>query len=150
MTMRALKSEYLIGCGTAGGTAAGFRDFVRRACESDPRIFPVDFLRDEAATKAWQAKARTIGPDLFSLNGLALPEFLTRQKSAVGFVDDEDAFEKVATTFATVNDLYEDAIIKMRNAARSSAAAEERMKQADEARRRARGLSSAFLRDIKD
>jgi hypothetical protein len=64
--------------------------------------------------------------------------------------DDEQKFEKVDFKFATVNDLFDDATIKLRKAAQSSAAAEKEMQAADEARRRARGKMSAFLRDITD
>jgi hypothetical protein len=64
--------------------------------------------------------------------------------------DDEHKFEKVDYRFATVNDLYDDATLKMRKAAQSSASAEIQMRAADTARRRAGGNMSAFLRDVVD
>jgi hypothetical protein len=91
---------------------------------------------------------------LFSIGGFTVPEYLTRPASyATGAdieEDDEQKFEKVDFKFATVNDLFDDATIKLRKAAQSSAAAEKEMQAADEARRRARGKMSAFLRDITD
>jgi len=150
--MRAERARYLQARKREGGTASGFRDWIRARATDDPRLFPVDALRDEAATKAWESQPRKEGPDLFSVGGIAVPEFLTRSK--VGYVDGDaiadDEFEKVAAEFATVNDRYEDAVIKMRKAAQASASAEQQMKQADECRRRARGDMSALLRDIAD
>jgi hypothetical protein len=72
---------------------------------------------------------RKKGPDLFSIAGYTIPEHLTRYAS--GFYspeddaeeEDEEAYEKVDHDFATVNDLYDDATIKLRKAAQSSAAA---------------------------
>ena len=109
----------------------------------------------EATTKAWQASPRHDGVDLFSINGISLPEFFTRPVNnfATGEeieADGEESFEKVATNYATVNDMHEDALIKMRKAAQASAAAENKMKLADEARKRAKGRMNVFLRDIVD
>lgn len=145
------KAKYLDKAGTKGGTSKGFRDYIRERCDADPTLFPYDGLRDEAATKAWEDVPRTRGPDLFSIGGEPVAEFLTRpQRSFDGDFDDENQFEKVAQHHATVADLRDDALIKMRKAAQASAAAERQMQRADLARRRAKGDESAFLRDIAD
>lgn len=146
-----LRNEYLLLCGKNAGTAAGFRDYVAMRHRDDPRVFPIDFLRDQAATRAWEAQPRKSGPDLFSINGVKLPEALTRPRA--GFFeeeDDEKKFEKVHQNFATVNDLYEDAVIKLRVAAADAAAADQRMKLADEALKRAKGDRSTLLSAIRD
>jgi hypothetical protein len=152
--MLAERTQYIEACteNDEAGDAPGFRDWIRRRCIEDPRLFPYDMLRDEAATKAWQAQPRKKGPDLFSVASVKLPEHLTRYKK--GFYDegDEDGtlFEKISSKIATVNDRYEDALIKMRGAAKSVAAAEQDMQHADECRRRARGDMTVRLRDLAD
>ena len=152
--MRREREVYLDMMGIKGGSAKGFRDWIARRHSEDPRLFPIDALRDEAANKGWQSPPRERGHDLFSLGGVPIPEFLTRSQSGFPEGDDidetTDGFEKVSARFATVNDRFEDALIKMRKAAQSSAKAEKDMQQADEARRRARGDMSAFLKDIAD
>lgn len=150
MSMLAERTRYIDSCGENAGTAAGFRDWIRGRCDADPRLFPYDQLRDDAATKAWEAQPRKAGPDLFSIAGIKLPEHLTRYKRGYYGDDDEDSFEKIAIQFATVQDRYEDAQIKMRVAARASAKAERDMQHADECRRRARGDMSKRLRDLAD
>lgn len=151
--LRRERAVYLQNCGVTGGSAIGFRKWIEDRAKEDPRLFPYDGLRDEAATKTWQAQPRKSGPDLFSINGIHIPEFLTRPVK--GYVEgddleDIDLFEKVAARFATVADLIDDANIKLRNAAKASAAAEVEARTADEARRRARGDVARFLRDLKD
>jgi hypothetical protein len=151
------KSRYLEGRKTEGGTAQGFRARIRAQYSRDPTKFEklvLDALM-EATTKTWQAQPRKRGTDLFSIAGIAIPEFLTRPSSEYVDGDDieddvESKFEKVHHRFATVNDLYEDATIKMRKAAQSSAAAESEMRVADEARRRAKGKTSALLCELAD
>lgn len=147
------KARYLEHQGAVGGTAKEFRDWVKRAADRDPGVFPVDALRDEAATRAWEAQPRKKGPDLFSVAGLDIPQFLTRRRK--GFtesdVDEEsDLFEKIDSRFAIVDDYIEDAVIKLRNAAKSSAAAEKQMQHADECLRLARFNRAARLRDLAD
>lgn len=149
-SLRAERKRYLEMCGTKGGSAAGFRDWIRDRSSEDARLFPLDAMRDEAATKVWNEQPRDQGPDLFTLEGDAVPEFLTRPSRDAASGEDDAGFEKVDQKFATINDLFEDALIKMRKAAQASAASERRMQQADEARRRAGGDMSAFLRDIAD
>lgn len=149
--LRRERSIYLESCASTGGTASGFREWIKRRCEEDPRIFPFDGLRDEAATKAWETQPRKGGPDLFSINGVAVQEFMVRPSK--GYVDgdfSDELFEKVDSRFATVADYIDDATIKLRKAAQASAAAEAQMQSADEARRRARGDLARFLRDLKD
>jgi hypothetical protein len=149
------KKRYLEECKAFGGTAEGFRDRVRSRYAAGPdefNKFVLDSLM-EATTKRWQAPPRDTGTDLFSIGGLVIPEHLTRP--AASFVtgedvENDDRFEKVDAAFATVNDLVDDATIKLRKAAQSSAAAERKMKAADEARRRARGNMSTLLSDIAD
>jgi hypothetical protein len=151
------RAIYLDGCQEDGGTAEGFRQHILQARKQDPQQFDkrtIELLM-EAATKAWQHSPRKDGEDLFSIAGVVIPEHLTRPKTC--FVtaeelesDEEDSFEKVSSNFATVNDAYEDAIIKMRKAAQASSAAEGKMRMVDEARKRAKGNLSIFLRDIAD
>jgi hypothetical protein len=153
------KKLYLEGAQTNGGTAEGFRNRIRRQYEEEPLKFNsrvLDALM-EAATKKWQAPPRKKGPDLFSIGGLIIPETLTRPSRGVILSgedlegdDEEELFEKIDHNFATVNDLFEDATIKLRKAAQAGTAAERRMQAYDEARRRARKNMSAFLKDLAD
>jgi hypothetical protein len=150
------KKQYLVDAEDHGGSADGFRKRIGEKYSDDPRFFGklVYEALMEAATKKWEQQPRKRGPDLFAINGYAVPEFLTRQAFPAGDTepeeDDEDLYEKVDQQFATVNDLYADATIKLRKAAQSGAAAELEMKAADEARRRARGNMAAYLRDVTD
>jgi hypothetical protein len=146
-SLRIERERYLRAAGTDGGTAPGFRKWVKRRCEEDPRLFPSDALRDEAATKAWETQPRKRGPDLFSIAGEEVPEFLVRP--AKGFVED-DVFEKVHADHAIVADYFSDADIKMRKAVETAAAAHGIRKRAEAARTKAGGSMTAFLRDLKD
>lgn len=154
--LAAEKKRYLELCQESGGTAPGYREHICALANKDPMLFKtwqMDALM-EAATKKWQAPPKKHGPDLFSIAGEEIPEHLTRPSSSFDGQDidkdDEHAFEKVDANYATVNDLEEDSIIKMRKAAQASAAAERQMKIKDEAKRRAKGNMNAFLRDIAD
>jgi hypothetical protein len=147
------KQKYLEEQAEHGGTAEGFRLRMRGQYESDPLKFGAYILDAlmQAVTKKWQDSPRNTGPDLFSIAKVSIPEVLTR--TAAGWYegdDEEEKFEKVLQTFGTVNDLFEDAQIKMRKAAQSSAAAERQMRQVDEARRRSKGRMDTFLRDVAD
>jgi hypothetical protein len=110
----------------------------------------------ESATKAWQARPRSHGPDLFSIAGYTIPEFLTRDRA--GYVadggeiedDDEGAFEKVDQKYATAHDFYADTMIKLRKAAQASAAANAQAICLDEIRRRAGGKMDMPLRELID
>jgi hypothetical protein len=152
------RKKYLELCQEDGGTANGFREHIVVLSQKDPTRFQLWQFEAlmEAVTKKWQTPPRKHGPDLFSINGEEIPEHLTRPSSKWGAdanqidEDDERAFEKVDTNYATVDDLFQDALIKMRKAAQSSASAERKMRIADEARRRAKGKMKAFLRDIAD
>lgn len=158
--LTAQKKVFLVGTKEIGGKAKGFRRHIGQRYSDDREFFNklvFDALM-EAATKNWEQQPRKHGPDLFSINGHPIPEYLTRA-AFPGFDDpdeeedeDEEAeqFEKVDHQFATVNDLVADATIKLRKAAQSGAAAEEEMKAADVARRRARGNMTAYLRDLAD
>jgi hypothetical protein len=155
------KKRYLEDRAEEGGTAEGFRQRIRKQYTKDPTKF-VSLVLDalmEATTKKWQEPPRKRGPDLFAVGlpsgeEFIIPEYLTRPASyATGDDiddDDESKFQKVDSKFGTINDLFDDATIKMRKAAQSSAAAEKEMQAADELRRRARGKMSAFLRDVVD
>lgn len=148
-----LKDKYIESTEQEGGTAPGFREFVRKYYSRDKSKF-IALVLDaimEATTKKWEEQPRKTGPDLFSIADETIPEFLTRP--AAHFVDgddDERTFEKVSFKFATVRDLHLDALIKMRKAAQSSAAAERMMRAADEARRRAGGRDDVLLKTIQD
>lgn len=154
--LTAQKKQYLVGAKETGGRPKGFRAHIGAQYAEQPAFFGklvLDALM-EAATRTWEQQPRKHGPDLFAINGYEIPEFLTRA-AAVQPDDDEDEdeaeqFEKVDHQFATVNDLYADATLKMRKAAQSSAAAEAEMKAADNARRRARGNLAAYLHDLAD
>jgi hypothetical protein len=152
------RKKYLELCQEDGGTANGFREHITVLSQKDPakfKLWQFEALM-EAVTKKWQMPPKKHGPDLFSINGEEIPEHLTRPSSKLGVdadqidEDDERAFEKVDANYATVDDLFQHALIKMRKAAQSGAAAERKMKIADEARRRAKGKMKAFLRDIAD
>lgn len=159
------KRNYLEATKQTGGTARGFRELIKRKYEADKDSFLKMALDAtmEATTHVWQRAPRRVGPDLFSLAGYTIPEYLTRPRYAVPDADDdaedtedtedeedEDSFEKVAQAYATVQDLVADATLKLRKAAQSATAAEREMKAADEALRRARGVRSALLADIAD
>jgi hypothetical protein len=154
--LAAQKTIYIKSCEVEGGRAQGFRDHISEISKKDPMLFKkwqFEALM-EAATRKWQAQPRLHEPDLFTIGGQAIPEFLTRPSKHFdgGEIDDEheDNFEKVDFDFATVQDLREDALIKMRKAAQSSAAAERQMKTADEARRRAKGKMNVFIKVLGD
>jgi hypothetical protein len=154
--LNAQKKLYLEGCGPSGGTAKGFRERINADYRSNELKYSALMLDAvmEATTKNWQAPPRKRGPDLFCISGQTIPETLTRPSSIVtgDDIDDDDdqKFEKVDCKYATVSDLVDDATIKLRKAAQSSAAAEAQMKVADEARRRAGGQMNMFLRDVAD
>lgn len=152
------RKKYLEQCQEIGGTAQGYREHIAELSNKNPLRFKrwqFEALM-EATTRKWQAPPRKHGPDLFSINGEEIPEHLTRPASNLvvdGKVieeDDENAFEKVDADYATVNDLFQDALIKMRKAAQSGAAAERKMRLADEAKRRAKGNVNVFLHQIAD
>jgi hypothetical protein len=153
--LAAEKHRYIEKARQDGGSAEGFRKRIRGQYSRDHLKFEslmLDALM-EAATRAWEKPPRKSGPDLFSIAGVTIPEFLTRPAARHVSGDEletEELFEKVSYKFATVRDLREDATIKMRKAAQSSAAAELEMRAADEAYRRARGNERAFLHDVMD
>jgi hypothetical protein len=157
--LTAQKKLFLVGAKETGGKAKGFRRHIGEQYSGDREFFNklvLDALM-EAATRKWEQQPRKHGPDLFSINGHPIPEYLTRPAFPTFDDPDEDEddeeaeqFEKVDHQFATVNDLVSDATIKLRKAAQSGAAAEEEMKAADVARRRARGNMTAYLRDLAD
>jgi hypothetical protein len=157
--LTAQKKLFLVGMKETGGRAKGFRHHIGQQYSDDREFFNklvLDALM-EAATKKWEEQPRKQGPDLFSINGHPIPEYLTRAAFPVfddpdeeGVDEEAEQFEKVDHQFATVNDLVADATIKLRKAAQSGAAAEDEMKAADVARRRARGNMTAYLRDLAD
>jgi hypothetical protein len=152
--LTAEKLRYLDGGREMGGTAQGFRDYVREQIRREPLKYTslaIDAVM-EATTRNWERSPRKHGADLFAIGGQTIAEALTRRSpGAVGDdPDDEEGFEKVLSIYATVADLREDAVIKLRKAAQASTAAERLMKVADEAIRRAHGDLSARLRDLAD
>lgn len=157
--LSAQKHLFIDGRQTAGGTANGFRSHIRQRYSADPLMFSsmmLDALM-EATTKKWEQQPRRDGPDLFRIKGVVLPEFLTRPTQ--GHVPNPDApdegeseehYEKVSQRYATIEDYYSDGMIKLRKAAQSSARAEQQMRNADEALRRAGGDQAAFLVNVAD
>lgn len=151
------KTRYLDNRKEQGGTAEGYRQRIRRQYSRHPDKFDalvLDALM-EAATKNWQSQPRKHGPDLFSVSGETIPEFLTRPTTTFLTgedieTEDEGRFEKVHQKYATANDYREDVMIKMRKAAQSSAAAERQMRAVDEVFRRAKGKGNTPLREIAD
>lgn len=151
------KKKYLVNAREDGGTAEGFRERMRTEYNRDPLKFDslvLDALM-EATTRKWQDRPRHHGPDLFSISGYTVPEYLTRPK--LKYADgmdiegeDEEAFEKVDSAFATVYDHVQDTQIKLRKAAQSSAAAERQAKATDEMVRRAKGRMDIPIREIAD
>jgi hypothetical protein len=147
------KKLYLADQATEGGSAAGFRKRIIEKYGDEPDKY-IEALA-EAADRGWRQPPRKAGPGLFSIDSDAVPEYLTRPNRRYFSgddleADDEEAFEQVDHLSATVNDQIDDAQIKLRQAARGSATAEGRAKQADEARRRAKGDVSKFLKDLAD
>lgn len=156
----AQKRLFIDGRKTAGGTATGFRSHIRQRYSADPLMFAsmmLDALM-EATTKKWEQQPRREGPDLFHIKGVALPEFLTRPTQGhvpnpdadAGESESEEHYEKVSQRYATIQDYFSDGMIKLRKAAQSSARAEQQMRNADEALRRAGGKPTAFLVDVAD
>jgi hypothetical protein len=144
------RARYIESAGREGGNAAGFREWIANVCEEDPKLYPYAKLRDAAATKAWEAQPRKKGPDLFSVAGIPIPEFLTRR--AHGFVEDadDDGFVKVSANYSTLVTYREDAEIKMLNAADATASARDRYRNYDVLLRVAGGDPTRLLRDLKD
>jgi hypothetical protein len=154
--LTAQKKIYLAAQGTMGGTAPGFRERINADYRADNLKYAslvLDALM-EATTKNWQQPPRKTGPDLFCIGGMTIPETLTRPASLarrdIADGDEHEEFEKVDSQFGTVSDLRDDATIKLRKAAQSSAAAEIEMKAADEALRRAGGKLTTLLRELAD
>jgi hypothetical protein len=148
------RTRYIEKTQEAGGSAEGFRkriagQYSRNKLKFESLMFGALM---EATTRAWQKQPRKRGPDLFSIAGVVIPEFLTRPTRHVSGdeLDNDELFEKISYKFASVRDLRESATIKLRKAAQSSAAAELEMKAADEALRRAGGNEKAFLHDVMD
>lgn len=153
-TLAFLKKKYLVKCGTDGGSAAGFAKFCTDELGDDPRL-----LAEALAalfSRAWRVPPRKRGPDLFSINKLAVPEYITRSTKPVLGEDieadeaGEDVFQQVDHESATVGDSKSYADIKMRKAMQAAAAANETAKQSDEAFRRSNGQLDMFLKDIAD
>jgi hypothetical protein len=152
--LQAEKIRYIEKTRQDGGFAEGFRKHIRKLFAKDSLKFESLMLDAvmEATTRAWEKSPRKSGPDLLSISGVTVPEFLTRPARHVSGdeLDEEGLFEKVSYKFATVRDLYDDATVKMRKAAQYYSAAAETLKAADEARRRAHGKDTAFLHDVMD
>jgi hypothetical protein len=159
--LKAERESYLYGEGATGGTAENFRKRIAKKAKEEPAKFEAMVLDAwmEASTRAWQKPPKRRDPDMFSIGGMALPEFFVRRRMPETWDEEDDSsdpeamdqfLEKVHCDFATVADAYADATIKMRKAAQASAAAEEDMKLADLARRRSRGRLEARLVELVD
>jgi hypothetical protein len=152
------KKQYLTEQKIKGGSATGFR---KRIIDKYGPV-PDKYLEAlaEASDRAWRVKPRRKSPDLFSIGGFDLPEYLTR--AVAEFFTGEDteddeaaggtaaAFEQVDLEYATVADLREHAQIHLRKAAQASSKANDEAKAADEAFRRAKGNLSKRLRELAD
>ena len=150
------RSHYLEQCKEEGGNAQGFRDYIAKLHRKEPLRFQkrvLDMLM-EATTRAWERPPRKSGPDLFTLNGVIIQEILTTPAHGLlltgELLDEEASYRKVSSIYASVADFEQDALIKMRKAAQSSAAAEEQMRAVDEAKRRAKGNMKKRLIDLAD
>ena len=119
-------TKYLDQRKEVGGNCSGFLSFVTEGMKDDPPKYLGFFYEAvrEAAKRRWEKTPRQSGPDLFSINGETEPSHYTRLASR--YVDGEelenkgeDGFEKVAQQYATINDMRDDALIKMRKAAQS-------------------------------
>lgn len=151
------KKKFIVARETVGATPRAFREYIGGLYTEDTEYF-VKMALDavmEATTHVWQRQPRREGPDLFDIGGHTIPEFLTRPRR--GYVpgvdpdlDDADAFETVDQQFATIQDGYDDATIKLRKAAQSASAAERQMKAIDEANKRAKGDRSKLLKEVSD
>src|SRR5215475_4111832 len=125
-----LKAQYLDMCGPRGGDALGYRQYVQNALDARPDL--IEQHRNElianSANSSWRKQPRENGPDLFSIAGIACPEYLTRPTTdRLGEGDEHgDGFKKVSLHHATVNDLADDAQVKARKAAEAGAAAAKR------------------------
>jgi hypothetical protein len=151
------KEKYIENGKRKGGNRAGFLDFLKKDFNKDagPFVKLAFEMLMESGIRGWERPPRKRGPDLFSINEYTVPDTLTRPAHDYANADDLDdehgpAFEKVSQKYAVVQDLIDDATIKLRKAAQSSATAEREMKAADEALRRAHGDRNKALRDIAD
>src|SRR5580765_2215436 len=147
------KARYLAAQKEKGGTAPGYREFVRKQYGVEPEKYDGLLLEMlmESAKRAWERPARFHPDSLFVVKGIVLPEFITRPSTKLYDAgEDDDQFEKVDTDFTTVGDIYAYGTLQFRLAAQSTARAETTMKAADEARRRASGDLNAYMRDLFD
>jgi hypothetical protein len=152
------KRKYIKGAEADAGNPQGFRDYIHALRDANPEYWEALMLQGLIgnANAAWAKPPRNQGPDLFSIGGFTYAEWLTRP--APGHVPDgqtdidenDENFEKVDQNFATIDDAYSDAMIKMRVAAQTSSRAERQMKATDLALRRAKGDRSARLADVAD
>lgn len=148
-SMRREKVAYVESCAGHHATAAGFRDWIKDRCATEPDLFPYDKLRDDAATKEWQRGDPPGEEDLFSVAGVLIPRILTVY-AHTGFTDpSDDEFEKVSSNYATVYDYLDNARIKRHQAALSGAAADKLMDNFDIILKKAGGNMMARLKDLK-
>jgi hypothetical protein len=145
--VKMLKEEYLRSQGREGGTAEGFRQFGYEALKNEKHRWAEAVYG--ALDLGWRAQPRKVGPDLFSIGMVNIPEYLTRKAELDGD-GDEEIFEQVHHLSATVKDLMADASIKRSKAEQVTKAAGKRLALADEALARARGDESMLLRDLAD
>jgi hypothetical protein len=154
-----LHTQYLEVRKEEGGTAAGWRDFALKKLEEEKETLAAykTELIVYGLMKKWRDRPRTLGPDIFSIAGVPIPEFVTRTARGVDYADgddieseDEVKFEKVDHRYATVNDLMEQTDIFLVNAARVAARASLFVNARDAAFKRARGDRNVLLRDLAD
>lgn len=139
------KLEYLDECGALGGDANAYRQRIQDEYRKNPKTWSdhVALAIDKAAKSEWEREGGPVMAgqgELFEIAGRSVPETLT--------IPDPQAprqYRKVLTTHATIQQRGEDAMVKMRNAAKASAAAHADWQQYEVALERASGNAQALL-----
>ncbi|SRR5580765_4031931 len=134
---------YLRKCGNLGATAEGFRALGAKQERKLIKAHGPDLIRN-VYTSVWEAKPRDKGPGLLRIPGSKknIPEHLTRGEDELG------DFYKVHSFFATVEDLFRDAAVKLTNLQNVQAAYEELLAMANLAIDLSKGKGAVFLTKI--
>lgn len=148
--LKVKKREYLDECRTLGGDANAYRQRIQNDYRENPEAWSdhVAMAIDKAAKAEWEREGGPVVTgqgELFEIAGRPIPETLT--------IPDPQAprqYRKVLTTHATIQQRGEDAMVKMRNAAKASAAAHADWQQYEVALERANGNAQEFLLEFVD